>query len=138
VLDVEGWRLKRYSIVYGPRAFDWAAYDDAWPLVRHALPSPPVAQGRPGVGFVIAHTGRGVHYVVLGWWERENELPVRLFVRGFGPDDRWRSAQPGESFCVWDLQVIAHERDAYVETVLRSPDRPDLEGYLARRLEVSV
>ena len=52
---------------------------------------------------------------MLGWWERENELPIRVFVRAA---DGWRPAADGESFCVWDLRVIWWEREAYVNTLL--------------------
>jgi hypothetical protein len=119
VRELEGWRLKVYSIVYGTSVMEWTVYDDVWPLIRSALPQPAVTPCRPGVGFFIAHTGRGVHYAVLGWWDNENELPIRLFVREFGD------------------KVIAHERDVYVAQVLSKPDQPDLEGYLYRHFEVS-
>ena len=35
---------------------------------------------------------------------------------------------------VWDLRLLAFERDAWVETVLRA-EHADLEAYLARSLE---
>jgi hypothetical protein len=41
-----------------------------------------------------------------------------------------RPEQGGESFCVWDLEIVGRERDAYVETVLADGDA---EAYLARR-----
>lgn len=126
-----GWRLKRYQIR------DSAA--DAWPdagdfaagvsLARLALPRPALDDGRCGAGFVVEHAGHGVDYVVLAWWDRENELPLRVFVREHGGGD-WRDARGGESVCVWDLEVIAFERDAYVDTLLAGGSADD---YLARR-----
>jgi len=86
-------------------------------LLWDTLPDPAEAEGRPGVGWVILHLGRDVDYLVLGWWDRENELPVRIWVREGG--NPWRVARGPESFCVWDLEVMAHERDAYVRHVLR-------------------
>lgn len=74
------------------------------------------------------HRGRDVDYVVQAWWDRENELPVRVYVRDDGP---WRAARNGESFCVWDLEIMNHERNAYVETVL-SGEANGPEAYLGR------
>lgn len=54
---------------------------------------------------------------MLCWWDRENELPIRVFVRQHDGSP-WRPAQGSESVCVWDLQVICFERDAYVHTVM--------------------
>ncbi len=73
-------------------------------------------------------------YLILCWWGRENEMPIRTFVNVRHEDgslEGWRAAQGDESVCVWDLDIIAHERNAYVEHVLSRPDAPDLEAYLA-------
>jgi len=122
------WRLKHYAISVDGSALDGDAFDEGISLARAALPQPAQAPGRPGVGFLIAHHGAGGDYAVLGWWDHENELPVRVFVRMEG-EGRWRAAGT-ESFCVWDLEVIWAEREAYVETVLSA--RPDVGAYLAR------
>jgi hypothetical protein len=106
VRELEGWRLKVYSIVYGTSVMEWTVYDDVWPLIRSALPQPAVTPCRPGVGFFIAHTGRGVHYAVLGWWDNENELPIRLFVREFGDNTEWRAGTGAESVCVWGISKV--------------------------------
>jgi hypothetical protein len=116
--DVDAWRLKRYSIVYGGGAVDWAAFEPAHALIDAALPRPAVTAARPGVGFVIAHQGRTALYCVLGWWDNENELPLRVFVRALEDDVSWRPARESESVCVWDLQVISFEREVYVATLL--------------------
>lgn len=133
VTTLGDWRLKVYSIRYGPAPLDEPVYAIALPLVAAALPQPAVAPGRPGVGFLIRHQGRGVHYAVLAWWDSENELPLRIFVRPFDARE-WRNARPGESICVWDLDVIHFERDAYVRYVLSEPAAPDTERYLEARM----
>ncbi len=129
------WRLKFYSIVYGSAPFDAGAFGPGLELALATLPSPAVAEGRPGLGFVIFHRGRSADYLVLGWWDNENELPLRVFVcpaRG-----AWRAARGGESVCVWDLQVIGFERDAYVATLLaQAPQEGPSAVYLAQYLDL--
>jgi hypothetical protein len=122
------WRIKLYSIRYGERPLDWPTLEAGLNLAEAALPASAVAPGRPGVGFVIAHQGKTGDYVVLGWWDNENELPLRIFVRDA---DGWRPARGGESACVWDLEVIWHEREAYVATFLATRDDAASE-YLTR------
>lgn len=127
VLADAGWRIKSYGIAWDghPRlAHEEAGVED---LVWDTLPDPAETETRPGVGWVILHLGRDADYVVLGWWDRENELPVRVWVREGA--EAWRPARGSESFCVWDLEVIAHERDAYVRHVL-GPEGADLDAYL--------
>jgi hypothetical protein len=88
--------------------------------------------GCPGAGFVIAHKGDGIDYIVLAWWDRQNELPLRVFVREHG--ESWRVARGSESVCVWDLQVIGFERDAYVQHMMRA--QPDLDAYMSAHLSL--
>jgi len=138
VRDLAGWRMKMYAITYGPEPLDRACYEQGLELARDTLPQRPIQADRPGVGFIIAHQGRGWHYLVLNWWAHENEYFNRVFVRPRAGDVPWRAATGGESACVWDLEVIWFERQAYVETVLSPLAGPDIEAYLAKRLEVTL
>jgi hypothetical protein len=137
VVNHGAWRLKRYTITRETETSsqDWQSFADGRGLAFAALPSPAQTAQRPGVGFVIEHRGLGADYVVLAWWDRENELPVRVLVRDHAPEAEWRAAGATESFCVWDLQVITFERDAYVNTVL-APHAAEgaLEQYLTASL----
>lgn len=135
------WRLKRYAITRdaadGDRCAPWDDFAPGRALALASLPEPALAEGRAGVGFVIEHRGAGADYLVLGWWDRENELPVRVAVREQREGAAWRAAGPSESFCVWDLQVIGFERDAYVATVLGHDAGPDaVETYLRTGMTV--
>jgi hypothetical protein len=112
------WQLKHYAIVYGSHLHAAADFDDGIARVLRELPRPATTDARAGVGFLISHRGLTADYVVLAWWDRENELPIRLAVRSKEPGAAWRAPQASESICVWDLQVFAFERDAYVATLL--------------------
>lgn len=133
--ETNGWRVKLYSIVHDGSAPDWSVFGPGIALAFETLPVPAKAPGRPGLAFLIAHTGQDIWYTVLCWWDRENELPIRVWVaeRDSAGTPRWREARGGESVCVWDLDVIWHERQAYVQTLLGAQDQAVAEGhYLAR------
>ena len=124
-----GWRLKQFTISFDGSAVRWDEFAPGFALAEAVLPRPAQTDDRPGVGFLIAHHGRTADYVVLGWWDHENELPLRVFVRT--PDEGvWRPAGEHESVCVWDLEVIWAERQAYVDTVLSADG--SIEAYLTR------
>lgn len=127
VRESEGWRLKEWRITDGKSPLDPSRFDDALRLVFAELPSPAVTRERPGVGFLILHQATGMDYAVIGWWDRENECPIRVFV---DLGDGWRPAEGGESVCVWDLEVIHRERELYVQWIIGNPDGPDIEAYL--------
>ena len=133
-----GWRIKTYRITYGPAPFDEHRFAPGAALALAALPAPAVTPERAGVGFLIAHQGRGTDYLVLGWWDRENELPLRIWLGDRPAEAAWRPARGAESFCVWDLQVLWHEREAYVGTVRGGAGAGGADAYLSRVLEAPV
>ena len=127
-VKLRDWTLKSYTIVYGGGAFDPSRFAAGRPLALACLPEPAVTSERAGVGILIEHQGDRDDYIVLGWWDRENELPLRVFVHD---GEGWRAAQGSESVCVWDLQVIWHERQAYVATILGDEPGTGREKYVA-------
>lgn len=129
VIEHLGYRLKRYAIWLPGETFAEGRFRAGRGLVLSAVAEPAVTAQRPGVGFLVEHQGRDADYVTLAWWDRENELPTRVIV--CEEHGGWRPARDAESFCVWDLQIIAAERDAYVETVL-TPGGGGVEAYLQR------
>ena len=145
VRRIGAWRLKSYSISFDGSPVDQELFEPGLALACEALPTPAVTAERPGLGVVVAHAGRGALYIVLGWWDRENELPVRVFIayRDDGDTLAWRPAREGESFCVWDLEVLWFEREAYVSTLLGGGEqgaakREYLERWITREPSTSV
>ena len=126
VLQHNGWRVRRWHIRLPELEPDRERFAPAVKKALAALPSPAVAEGRPGLGFLIEHQGRGADYVVLGWWSRGNELPLRVWVRD---GDGWRKARGEESVCVWDLDVIRREREHYVRHILADPANAAFERW---------
>lgn len=123
----DGWSVKRYVIHLPGETFAPERFTPAIPLAFETLPHPATAPGRAGAAILIEHQGAGADYLVLAWWDRENELPIRVWVREGG---EWRPAEGGESICVWDLDVLWSERQAWVRDMLGTGE-PDLQAYLA-------
>ena len=147
---VGGWRVKTYGVSAHAEWPDPALVDAALALADRHLPRPavapasalasevPVSTERYGVAIVIAHEGLDGAFALVSWWTGENMLAHHAFVAP-GPPYAFRPLAPtGIVACVWELAVLAFERGAWVETVLANPAGPDLDAYLARRLEADV
>ena len=136
-LSVEGWQLKRYSVCVEGEAFDETRFTGGVELALETLPRPAQTSERPGAGFLMQHQGNGIDYTVVAWWDRENELPIKVYVCDRPGTNDWRPAGGSESICVWDLEVIWAERNAYVQTVLASTPVPNaLDAYLERTVTI--
>lgn len=134
-----GWRIKLYHIALGEKGVRGELVEAAKAMARGRLPSPAVIPGRFGVGFMGIHEGRGSNLVFLDWWADENELRHHVFISyPEAPAALVDVTSTSLSGCVWDLGLVAYERDAWVETALSAAGTPELERYLARRFQGPV
>jgi hypothetical protein len=134
VVELVGYRLKLYTVRYAERELSSEARDYALSAAAPLLPQPACTDSRPGVGFAIHHAGRGMDFFVLAWWDEENELCTRVLARTQSDVREWREVRYHTVGCVWDLEIVAFERDAYVATVLANAGEPVLDAYLRARL----
>ena len=134
-----GWTLKIYGIDYGGAEPRPELVDAGVRIAVPALPNPAVDDDRYGLGFLGIHDGRDSNFVFVCWWQKENELQHRVFYSEPEQPTRLRPAAPEEPIaCVWDLSVLAHEREAWVRHMLASPSGPDAEAYLADTLSGDI
>ena len=114
---------------------DQACITAAESIAAQTLPLPAVTENRYGVAFVTVHQAAMFNQIIVDWWERENELRHRVFQAWpEAPYDFREITASGEAFCVWELKVIAFERDAWMSHVLTPPGGTDWEGYLQQKL----
>lgn len=125
------WRLKQYDISYDGEPVSEVDFRAGVLLALSELQHPAVSRNRPGIGFLIRHAGRDAHYVVLAWWDNQNEMLTRIIVRDLLVGTPWHDAAGKFSFCIWDMKVLWHERNAFVKHVMSPAAGPDVHGYLS-------
>jgi hypothetical protein len=131
-----GWTLKVYGIAHDelPSTRLLAA---AKRVAEERLATSAVGQTHYGVGFLGIHAAKTANFVFVDWWADENELHHHLYVSALDTPELLEYKTPtGVSACVWELQVIAHEGEAWVQHVLSRPEQPDFQGYLAQTLAI--
>jgi hypothetical protein len=137
----DGWRLKVYGI---SAAGERPAAELIAAIKRQAastLPQPAITAARYGIGFLYAHQGReGGGFASVNWWGNENEL---FHYQYEASADAVQELLPieqtgGSSACVWDIAVIAHERQAWVDYVLANEAGPDVDAYLSAVMHADV
>ncbi|MEJ2288697.1 MAG: hypothetical protein P8Y02_08645 [Deinococcales bacterium] len=133
--EAKGWRLKVYNILHHSKEPTAALLEAASDTALASLPQPATTPDRYGVGFIAVHQGASYDFVTVAHWAYETELRSQTYMRPSSGSYLLEPVSGSElSADVWDLRLLAFERDAWVETVLR-PDRADLDRYLGRRLE---
>jgi hypothetical protein len=134
----DNWRLKVYSIAYRRKSARPELVSAAKEAAARVLPPEAVTPTRYGVGFLGVHDGRGANLVFVDWWEGENDLHHHVFLSPSDEPALLRAATPADLVaCVFDLGVIAHERESWIRHVLAA-DVPDLDGYLGDQLDGEI
>lgn len=91
------------------------------------------------VAFLIVHEGRDGVWTLINWWIEGGLLQSTTFYTGDeGPDDFTLRPTAGSLACVWELAVIAFERERWVQRVLSRSGRPELAAYLNDGLNQTV
>lgn len=133
------WQIKVYGIAHGrltPRPELIAAAKD---VANQRLESVPGSIQHYFVGFLSVHDGRTANFVFVDWWADENELHHHAYVSPTNQPSRLAYVTPtGLTACVWDLRVMAFERQAWLDNVLKRPAGPDLDAYLRHTLNEDV
>ena len=131
----DGWRMKVYGIASGRSQPRGELAGAAKQVARHVLATFATSTNHYSVGFLGIHDGRTANFVFVDWWADENELHHHVYI---SPTDEPTQLSDGKgagpAACVWDLRVMAFERDAWLDTILQNARGPDLEAYLARHL----
>lgn len=135
-VDVCGRALKVYGMFSEPeRSAALPAPDWLQQQAASVLREPP-QQGDHPVGFLILHYAMDGDYLLVSQWYDANML--KHWVRGSAVDAGGSTtltplAQRDLVACVWEIEVIKFERDAWVNTVLARGrlDQASLDAYLA-------
>jgi hypothetical protein len=134
-----GWRLKVYGIASGRQRPRPELIEAARVVAKERMASVAESMRHYSVGFLGIHDGRTANFVFVDWWADENELHHHVYVSPTDDPTRFTYTTPtGLVACVWDLRVMAFERQAWLETVLKPSGGPDFDAYLQRRLEEDV
>ncbi|OLT26506.1 hypothetical protein BJF83_21090 [Nocardiopsis sp. CNR-923] len=86
------------------------------------------ARGSLGLAVLIVHAGGDGDYVLVHTWIEGNLSDLGIFTGPAERPDLLRPARAGLAPCVWEAEVLAHERDVFAWHVL------DGDGELSDRV----
>lgn len=136
--DVDGWKIKTYGIAPADAVPRSALVRAARARAAAVLPTRPDQEGAFGVGFLIVRDDVDRCVALVDWWAHVDELYQRVFA---APADRPQALEPQATAgigSVCELEVVAHERGAWLRHVLSNPAGRDIDGYLTDTLPVSA
>lgn len=80
------------------------------------------------LGYCIVHMGQDAVWLLVDWWVSGGIVCQRMLSAPLTQPDLFTATNASALACVWELVVIAHERDAWVRHVMTA--QPDYQAYL--------
>ncbi|WP_299110977.1 hypothetical protein [uncultured Winogradskyella sp.] len=83
------------------------------------------------IGFLIIHAGTEGVFSLINWWVGNNMLNTHIFMTKYDtPNTFIKISGDGLAPCIWELEIINHERLAWTSHILKQVPKPDYNAYL--------
>jgi hypothetical protein len=132
----QGWTLKIYSILHPDKTLNVHLIETAKQTALEFLPDS-TEPGHYSVGFISVHQGKSYDFVTVGYWTYSTELQHQSYMKASSASATLTALSTELSSDVWDIRLLAFERDAWVNEVLKA-SAPSAEAYLSKRLSETV
>lgn len=129
---IDNWQLKVYTIVKDG-TFE---YPEFYANVQLQLPNwlsldNSFNSNHNSLGFLILHAGTEGIFSLINWWVGDNMLNTHIFKTDYKNLNRFdKISGDGLAPCIWELEIINHERLSWINQVLKKPKNPDFREYL--------
>jgi hypothetical protein len=131
----QNWTLKVYEISFSGTEIHDAEIQPAIDFLERNTPWPRSASH--DYGFVIIHYGRDAIWLMLHLWSDDILKQFGFLASLDKPHEFCPITANIGMGCVWELELIAHERDVWVRHIL-APEQPSFEAYLSDNYLVEI
>lgn len=131
-IEVNDWSIKVYIISKNgdfqhPEFYEKVKQEvSKWLLLKNSFDA-----SNEKIGFLILHSGTEGIFSVMNWWVGKNMMNTHIFLtQRDEPIVFTPLSGDGLAPCVWELEVINHERVSWMNNFLKKESHPDIEAYL--------
>lgn len=91
------------------------------------------------IAFLILHSGTEGIFSLINWWVGKNMLNTNTFItRPENPNEFEKISGDGLFACIWELEIINHERISWTTNFLKHLSNPNIERYLKDTISVEL
>lgn len=133
--EIHGWKLKIYGMVADGAELSEETVKAAIRTAEDEVPWPQDIDAK--FGFMTIHVGDEAIWALVDIWADDILRHFLFRASHDAPTEFFPAPTDGSMACVWELEVLWHERKAWVRHVLSTPKDPFFEGYMDDVLDVS-
>jgi len=140
LLKLKDWRVKVYTISK-TKEFDHPIFYGEllqqlphWLLMENSFNA-----SHDNCAFLIIHAGTEGIFSIINWWVGNNMLNTHVFISNHEQPHAFKKISgDGLAPCIWELEVINHERLSWLEHVLKQASSPDYETYIRDTISLEL
>lgn len=132
LLELGDWKIKIYTISKFENFNHPEFYEQAklqlpiWLKMKNSFDS-----SHDKTSFLILHAGTEGIFSLINWWVGKNMLNTHIFMTNPNePTIFNKISGDGLAPCIWELEVINHERISWMDNILKQAANPNFEAYL--------
>ena len=129
---VGNWKIKIYTITQHSTFQSYATFKAISDQLESRFLILPKTSKLPNHqhAFLIIHEARERVWILFSWWASEEMIETEIFFTDYStPSAISKYPYPRCLVCVWELQVIFHERKAWIKHVLQRALKPNFSDY---------
>jgi len=140
LIEIRDWKVKIYTI---SKIGDFD-HPDFYNNVLNQLPvwletKNSFDSSNDKIAFLILHSGTEGIFSLINWWVGKNMLNTNIFLTNpEGPNQFLKISGDGLAPCVWELEIINHERISWTNNILKQKVNPNYDNYLADALNTEI
>lgn len=137
IIDHREWKIKLYSISIKNERISQINIDEALGYLDEWLSKSKLYDlENYKIATLILHEAKEGCYAIINWWIDENMLQQFVYLKT-GKEFELYSDR-GIITCVWEMAVLWHERNAWIQHVLKKNENPDIGSYLNDHLNEDI
>ena len=91
------------------------------------------------IAFLILHSGTEGIFSLINWWVGKNMLNTNIFMTNpERPNEFSKISGDGLAPCVWELEIINHERISWTNNILKQVVNPNYDNYLSDVINTEI
>ncbi len=131
LIDINDWKIKIYTISKSGK-FDHPQFYKAvkkelekWLLLDNSFnPS------NDKIGFLVLHSGNEGIFSIINWWIDKHMMNTHIFLSRLNePTNFTKISGDGLAPCIWELEIINHERVSWMDNILKQVSEPNYKNY---------
>jgi hypothetical protein len=140
IYTLQDWKIKIYSISVRLTLVDAQNIENAKQLLHVWLQDSEIYPLETyKIATLILHEGKEGCFAIINWWISENMLQQFVYLaKNEQPAEFKLYSNNGIFTCVWEMEVLWFEKNAWVKNILMKVDKPDVEAYLDEHLNVDI